>query len=144
MSAAFTFAAQGRNLRTAVVVLAVWAALMVLWMAFDAAHWLVALLALFTLPACLDLTRNPVSGLTLTGNDIAWYTGRRNATVALAEIDHVRFDTRLDFSVKVTLVLKTGAKLRLPFEATPPHHALEAALSAQGLTTKRFHFQLMQ
>lgn len=144
MSAPFTYTAQGRSVRTALVVASLWLGLVVLWIGFDAALWIITLLAVFTLPACWDLLHNPASGLTLTEDALDWHSGRRSATVALEEIDHIRFDTRLDFSVKVTLVLKTGAKVRLPFEATPPHHAFEAALNERGLTTKRFHFQLMQ
>ena len=64
--------------------------------------------------------------------------------VAFSEIDHFRLDTRLDFSVRATVVLRSGRKIRLPFEATPPHQAFEDALTARGVTVKRFHFQLLQ
>ncbi|MGC1506682.1 MAG: hypothetical protein WA782_21395 [Sulfitobacter sp.] len=144
MSAPFTYTAQGRSARTALVVAFLWVGLAILWITFDAALSIVGFLALFTLPACWDLFSNPASGLTLGTHDITWFSGRRTATVPLDEIDHIRLDTRLDFSVKATLVLKTGAKVRLPFEATPPHQPFEDALNAKGVTTKRFHFQLMQ
>lgn len=144
MSELFTFVAQGRSRRTALIVAVLWVGLAVLWVSFDAALWIIGVLALFILPACWDLIRNPASGLTLTETELNWFSGRRNAAVLLEEIDHIRLDTRLDFSVKVTLVLNTGAKVRLPFEATPPHQAFEEALNAQGVATKRFHFQLMQ
>lgn len=144
MSAELTFNATGRSPRTAAVVGAVWLGLLALWLVLDAAPWVVGFLALFTLPACWDLLRNPPSGLTLTQTDISWHSGTRKATVELQEIDHVRLDTRLDFSVRVTLVLVSGAKLRLPFEATPPHQSLEDALNAQGIKTQRHHFQLLQ
>jgi hypothetical protein len=47
-------------------------------------------------------------------------------------------------SVRATVVLKTGRKIKLPFEATPPHRALETALHARGITTERHHFTLIQ
>ncbi len=144
MSTELTYSAQGRSPRTAAVVGVVWLALLALWLILDATPWIVAFLALFTLPACWDLLTNPPSGLTLTADSVRWHSGKRHASVKLEEIDHVRLDTRLDFSVKVTLVLKTGAKLRLPFEATPPHLQLEQAFEAQGIKTRRHHFQLMQ
>lgn len=139
-----TYRSQGRSLRTGVTVLGVWLALITLWIGLDAATWIVAFLALFTLPALWDLVKDPPSGLTLNDTTLSWFTGKRRATVQLEEIDLIRLDTRLDFSVRVTLVLKTGTKIRLPFEATPPDQVLEDALNARGLKTRRTHFQLMQ
>ncbi|MFY0645649.1 hypothetical protein [Sulfitobacter geojensis] len=144
MSAAYTYTRQGRSRTTAVVVLAIWTAIVSAWALLDMAPWLVALVGLCTLPAMWDHYTNPLSGLTLEDGNILWFSGKRRGAVAFDEIDHVRLDTRLDFSVRATLVLKTGAKLRLPFEATPPHEAFEQALNARGLATKRFHFQLFQ
>lgn len=144
MSAAFTYQRQGRDRRTALVVIGIWTVLVSAWALIDMAWWLVLLLAAFTLPALWDHYANPLSGLVLDDNRIAWFSGKRRADVALEEIDHVRLDTRLDFSVRATLVLRTGAKIRLPFEATPPHEAFEEALKTRGITTKRFHFQLFQ
>ncbi len=144
MSDTYTFHAKGRSPRTALTVALIWAGLLALYLWLEASGWIMLFLALFTLPAVADLMRNPDSGLTLSDTALSWHTGRRHAEVALSEIDHVRMDTRLDFSVKVTLVLETGAKVRLPFEATPPHMAFEHALNARDIRTKRFHFQLMQ
>ena len=73
-----------------------------------------------------------------------WFSGRRSGRVTTSEIDLVRLDTRLDFSVRVTLVLKNGEKVRLPFEATPPHAEFERELDPRGLKTRRTHFQLFQ
>lgn len=144
MSEAFTYQRQGRDRRTALVVLAIWTALVMAWALIDMAWWLVLFLAAFTLPALWDHYANPLSGLILGDGRIAWFSGKRRADVALDEVDHVRLDTRLDFSVRATLVLKSGGKVRLPFEATPPHEAFEEALNARGISTKRFHFQLFQ
>ncbi len=135
---------QGRTLRAGLTVAAVWFALVTLWLGLEAAPWLVAFLGLFTLPALWDLITDPSSGLTLSDTNLTWFSGKRHGTIQLDEIDQVRLDTRLDFSVRVTVVLNTGTKIRLPFETTPPHQELEDALDARGVPTRRTHFQLMQ
>ena len=142
--AEFSHHAQGRSLRTGITVTLIWLLLIGLWLGLEAHPMIVAFLALFTLPACWDLISDPPSGLTLTDRALSWHSGKRHAEVPLAEIDHVAMNTRLDFSVKVTLVLENGAKIRLPFEATPPDQAFEDALTARGIKTRRTHFQLMQ
>ena len=144
MSVDFVFHAQGRNTRTLVTVALIWVGLLILWLGFDAHPMIVAFLTLFTLPACWDLIANPPSGLTLSTDSISWFSGKRRADVGLDEIDHVGMNTRLDFSVKVTLVLRNGSKIRLPFEATPPDQSFEEALAERGIKTRRTHFQLLQ
>jgi hypothetical protein len=136
--------ARGRSLRTGVTVAGIWLVLIALWLGLAAHPVVIGFLALFTLPACWDLVTDPPSGLTLTADRLEWHSGKRHADVPLSEIDHVQMNTRLDFSVRVTLVLHTGAKIRLPFEATPPDQALENTLAQQGIKTRRTHFQLMQ
>lgn len=140
----FTFNQQVRRPLTAVIVLGIWMLLLAAWLWMEAAVWLVVVLGLFTLPAVRDLIRNPSAGLTLTDTDVTWHTGKYQGAVALEEVDHMRLDTRLDFSVRVSAVLTSGRKIRLPFEATPPHRTFETALETRGVTVKRFHFQLMQ
>lgn len=126
------------------ILIAVWAALLYLLIVLDAAPMIVAILAVFTLPALWDLVRNPLAGIDLSATHLRWFTGPRDAVIALSEIDHIRLDTRLDLSVRASIVLPSGRRIRMPFEATPPHQAFEDALTAQGVTVKRFHFQLLQ
>jgi hypothetical protein len=140
----FTFERSARTVSTAVVVALVWVVMMAAWFWLDAATWIVAIFALFTLPALIDLTRNPQSGLRLGADTLSWHSGRHSAEIAVQEIEHVRLDTRLDFSVRASVVLRTGRKVRLPFESTPPHQEFEDALTAAGIKTKRFHFHLFQ
>lgn len=144
MTAAFTYHHTARRLGPALVVICVWAALLGAYIYLDATLWIIGLFALFTLPALWDLARNTTAGLTLDDTTLTWQSGRRSATLALDELDHIRLDTRLDFSVRATAFLKTGRKIRLPFEATPPHQAFEDALTARNITVQRYHFQLMQ
>lgn len=141
--AVYAFDRRGRNRSTLVVLIAVWALLLSAWLWLEAATWLMPLLALPTLPALWEVIANPAAGLRLTDSHLRWFSGRRDAEVALAQIDHIRLDTRLDLSVRATVVLRTGRKLRLPFEATPPHRSFEDALTARGVKVLRHHFMLV-
>lgn len=139
----FQFHREGRNKATLYAVVAVWAGLFAAYLLVDAAPWILAAIGLFTLPALWDLYKNPSSGLTFTPDALTWFTGARNASVAWREIDRVRLDTRLDFSVRASAVLHSGRKIRLPYECTPPDELLEAALNARGVRTERHHFSLI-
>jgi hypothetical protein len=86
------------------------------------------------------LGSNPSAGLTLGPAHLEWHTGRREARVPLDDIATARFDTRLDFSVRVTLTFRDGKSLRLPQESMPPHRAFEEALQTRGVKTERHHF----
>lgn len=136
----YTFTRQNRTPSVLAILLCVYGALIALVILFDAAWWLMALLALTTLPALWDCARGTSAGLTLGLDRISWFTGARQAEVNLADIDHVRMDTRWDFSVRVSLVLRSEKKIRLPDESTPPHREFERLLQQAGLRVKRHHF----
>ncbi|MBM1632456.1 hypothetical protein JQV27_06410 [Sulfitobacter mediterraneus] len=138
------FRRSARNRSTLITLAVIWLVLLAALLMLEAAWWIIAFLGAFTLPALWDLVRDTQSGLDLSETDLRWFTGRRSAEIALEDIDHMRLDTRLDFSVRATAVLKTGRKIRLPFECTPPHQDFEDALTAQGLKVRRTHFQLRQ
>lgn len=138
----YQYRREGRNKATLLAVAGVWSALLAAILLVDAAPWLMAALALFTLPALWDLYKNPASGLSFTDEALTWFTGSRDASIAWQEIDRVRLDTRLDFSVRASAVLHSGRKIRLPYECTPPHEVFEAALNARGIRTERHHFSL--
>ena len=144
MSADFTFRRNSRNWPTLITVIGVWTLLLLAWLLIDAAPWVLGLFALFTVPALFDLWTNPQATLTLTDGTLSWSMPRAEADITLAQIDHVRLDTRLDLSVRATVVLHAGPKLRIPYTATPPHQAFEDALNARGITTKRPHFGFIQ
>ncbi|MDW4497479.1 hypothetical protein R5H30_05760 [Sulfitobacter sp. D35] len=134
---------RGRRPAVAASVLATWAVLLALYLAFEAAGWLMAALALFTLPACRDWIADPSAGVEIDPVSLTWHSGRRSGRVTLSEIDFVRLDTRLDLSVRATIVTRSRDKYRLPFEATPPHRAFEAALAARGIAVERHHFSFV-
>jgi len=136
----FSFSRQGRSPRVLGVLICVYAVLVAAILLFDAAWWLMALLALPTLPALYDLYRDPEAGLELDADTLSWRSGRRRGTLALAEIARLRLDTRWDFSVRATAVLGSGRRIRLPDESLPPHRVLEAELLARGVQVERHHF----
>ena len=136
-------AARARRPRTVLVLLAVWAGLAALWWGLNAAWWIVAALALPTLPALWEVLTDRRAGLRLDDGMLRWHDGARTDHVALAALDHVRMDTRLDLSVRVTLVLRDGRRVRLPQACVPPHRALEATLAGAGVPTRRHHFGLL-
>lgn len=134
------FTRQGRTPQSVAILVAIYFVLVAAIILIDASRWLMAGLALLTLPALWDLWRNPSAGLRLGADRLDWHTGQRRGTLDLQEIDHMRFDTRLDFSVRVTAVLKDRKRIRLPYEALPPHRALEAGFEARAIPVKRHHF----
>ena len=120
-----------------------WLGIALLWLALDASRAIVLLAYAATLPLLVDLLRNSKAGVSLSDTTLRWYSGRKTAEVALAQIACARLDTRLDLSVKLTLILTDGRKLRLPLEAIPPADMFEDALKARGLRVERHHFSLM-
>lgn len=139
----FSYHHQGRNRATLWAVLALWGILILAIIWVDAAPWLMGIIALFTVPALWDLYANPAAGMAFDDQQITWFSGKRHAELAWSEVDHVRLDTRLDFSVRATAVLVTGRKIRVPYEATPPHQVLEEALKRYNIQTQRHHFSLI-
>ena len=136
----FTYRAIGRNWTTLIVTLSVWVILAFLLLRVEMAPRLAMIVFLFTLPAVYDLISARASGIKVNGDQIAWYAGKRDNSVAASLIDHIKLDTRLDLSVRCTLVLSSGQKVKVPFEACPNHRALETQLQAHGYVTRRQHF----
>ncbi|MFY0310309.1 hypothetical protein ACFMBG_10525 [Leisingera sp. D0M16] len=136
----YSFSRRGRS-PAAMMAAGGWlAALLVLWIGLDAALWLVVLLALPVLPALWDLIRNPLAGFNISQSRIEWFSGGLTGEAQLSEIDRVRFDTRWDFSVRATLILRSGKRIRLPQEATPPHAEADSEFQKRGIRTERHHF----
>ena len=140
MAEPFTFTRHGRSQRTVIALIAVYTLLISAVLLVEAAWWLMALLALVTLPALWDLYRDPSAGVTLSDQRLSWHSGRRQGALSLSEIDHMRFDTRWDFSVRVSAVLPDNKRVHLPFESLPPHKEFEQALQAHNLVVRRQHF----
>ena len=99
--------------------------------------WIVTLVALISLPAALDVLLNVRSSLDLDDERLFWKNRSQEVTIPLFEIEKVRFDGRMDLSTRVTIVLRDGRKLRLPYDALPPHKELESELQSRDVRTER-------
>ncbi len=137
-----THTRQGRNRVTLLAVVVVWVILLFLWVWLNAAWWVIGFFFLFTLPAVHDLRTNPQSSLTLSEQGLNWQNRQQQIDLPLARLDRVRLDTRWDFSVRATIFLTDGQKLRLPQDCLPPHRAFEASLNSYGIKTVRNHFRV--
>ncbi|CUH76652.1 hypothetical protein [Tropicibacter naphthalenivorans] len=137
------FARSGRSWTALVVLAAVWAAIFAAWLMLDAAWWIVAGLIAVTLPAAWEFATARQAWLCVDADGLTWASGRTKGQVSFEKIDHVRLETRLDFSPRVRLVLTDGKRLPLPPDCTPPHAQLEPKLRAQGLRCERHPFALL-
>jgi len=139
----YRFARKGRSWATLSAVGLAWLLCGLGVIVFEITPWLAGLIVLATVPGLWDLYAGTRAGFDLDSERVRWFSGKRGGEVALDEIDHVRLVTRLDLSVRAALVLKTGRKIRLPAEATPPAKDLEAALAAAELRSARHHFTIL-
>lgn len=138
----YEFTRRGRSQRAIVILGLYFLGLALLSVTVQAAWWIVLALAVPALPALWELYANPVSGLRLEQDRLTWKSGRRAGELGFDEIDHMRLDTRLDFSVRVSAVLLDGKRIRLPYECLPPHREFEVELVRRNLRVKRHHFTL--
>lgn len=136
----FSFTRQNRSPRAVLILIGVYASLIGLMIVFDAVWWLMGLLALTTLPALWDIVKDTSAGMELTHDTLRWHTGQRHGELSLSEVDRFRFDTRWDLSVRVSAILKSDKRLRLPDESLPPHRQLEEVLKEAGFAVERHHF----
>lgn len=142
MTEVFEFTRHNRSQRTVVILICVYAVLIGLVILLGAAWWLMALLALPTLPAVWDVAKNTSAGMRLDDTAIGWFTGNRQGEIPLSQIEKFRFDTRWDFSVRVSVILESGKRVRLPDESLPPHLDLEQRLQTAGFAVERHHFRV--
>lgn len=138
----FSFTRRNRSPKTIGILIAVYAGLLGLILLFDAAWWLVALPALAALPAVWDVVQNSSAGLKLDRDHLCWHSGRREGELPLQDIDFFRFDTRWDFSVRVSAILTSKKRVRLPDESVPPHRQFEEVLKQAGFRVERHHFTI--
>lgn len=132
----------GRNRKSIIATIAALAFLGFLH-AVGTSPWIVGFLSLFVVPALIDVVLNPVSTLTMDTEELRWKSVLQVGCVPLSEIAQVRMDTRWDISVRVTLTLTDGKKLRLPHDVTPDNKLLEQAFEARGIKTERHHFRVI-
>ena len=141
--APFQHHVQSRKAGAIALLIAIYAALIGAIVAIDAAPWLMGALAVPTLPALADIWTNRRAGLCLDDHTLSWYSGRTDGEVTLKRIAKVRFERRFDFSIRVSVLLTDGKRLRLPYEALPKGNALAGALERRGVAIERNPFSIL-
>lgn len=121
---------------------AFWIGLAVAYVKLDAAWWILAPLALLSLPAILEAARNDSNQLRLDQTQLSWSSRRSTGAVPVAQIARIRFDTRLDLAVNARVYLTDGRVLRLPVECVPPYQRFCTALDTAGIDHERHHFSV--
>ncbi len=139
----YRFENRGRSQRACVALLLIWGLLLVLIKFIALSPWIAAPIALFTLPAAWEFLTDPHSQLTLDDSKLAWQSTHSADQLPLSMIRMVRFDTRLDLSVRVTLQLADHRNIRLPHACSPPHRQFETELKSRAIATERYHFSLI-
>ncbi|MDA7428681.1 hypothetical protein PGB28_09440 [Primorskyibacter aestuariivivens] len=139
----YRFEASARGPRAVLGLALWWAGLLAAYLIFDATLWILLPLALASLPALYELGKGARATLEIDSDEFRWSSGRRQGRMLRSEVDRVRLDTKLDMSLRMSLVTPEGRKIRLPYECVPPRKALEEELDTRGITVERHHFSLM-
>lgn len=116
------------------------AGLTALRIGLDASMWILTPFALAALPAVWDLVADPRACLAVTDDLLVWRAGSRGDQVRVDDIDRVRIDTQWDFSIRTTISLRDGLKLKVPPPCQPPSATFEAVLTDRGVSVERHHF----
>jgi hypothetical protein len=140
MAEPFRFERSAREPRALALIGLSGLAILGLLLVVDAAWWVVAILALLSLPAIVEALRDARATLALDDGGLRWSSGRRARAVPLDRIAEVRLATTLDFSQRASVLLDTGQRLRIPPECLPPGRTLDAALAARGIPHRRSLF----
>jgi aminopeptidase N len=139
----FTFQRAARGPRAVGFVVLWWLIIFALYAFLNGSWVILAILALCSVPALLDIYRGTSTALQITAKNIQWRSGKRAGSLARGQLRSVRLDTRLDLSLRMTLLTYQGEKLRLPYECIPKASDIEAVLKAQDIPYERHHFTLM-
>ncbi len=139
----FTFQRASRGPRAVGFVVLWWLVIFALYAFLNGSWVILAILALCSVPALLDIYRGTSAALQITAKDIQCRSGKRAGSLARRQLKSVKLDTRLDLSLRMTLLTYQGEKLRLPYECIPKASDIEAALKAQDILYERHHFTLM-
>ena len=134
---------RARNPRAIALLVLLWLGLVGLWRSLDAAPLLVLLFMAALIPAGWDIARDRRASFHLDAKGLSWTSGAQSAAVPRDRIEEFRIDTRLDRSLRVTLRLTDGTRLRIPPDALPPATRLLPALEALGYSYERRPFAFL-
>ena len=139
----YHFERPARSTKSVSVLLWMIGLLVILMLVFQASWIILSFGAVITLPLIWDIVSNPVAQFTLDEKTISWTTGRKMVAVERRDIDRIRFNTRLDGSRKITLLLNYGGKRVVAPPCTPPIKDIESVLKGAGITYEIRHFHLL-
>lgn len=142
MTPPLTYRHYGRNRRT-LGALAVAAVVLLFLHSIGTMTWILVLLSLFAAPALVDVLLNPVSTFEFSEGILRWKSATQTAEIPTDQIRSARFDTRLDVSIRVTLTMVNGSKVRIPNDVLPSHKIFEAALKDCDIPVERHHFRVI-
>ena len=143
MTDPFSYERRGRSIVTAILLAVIYAILAIGMIFLSLSQWLVGIVFVFSLPALWDLISDVRSGMSITAQDVSWYHGKNSTTIPLADIKQFRIDLRMDRSVKLTIELENGRKIRVAQPATPPLAELETTLPKAGIPFRKNPFSLL-
>lgn len=143
MSDPYVYERRGRTALTAIVVALVYIFLAVGLVYLNLSQWLVLIGFVLTLPAFFDLISDVQSGMTISSDEVSWFHGKKTAAIPLADARRFRIDLRMDRSVKLSIELENGRKIRVAQPATPPLKELEDILSKMGIEYRKNPFSLL-
>ncbi|MCY4303559.1 MAG: hypothetical protein OXC62_02035 [Aestuariivita sp.] len=136
----FSYTRNSRDFHYVTMLFVIYTVLFLMYLVIDVVWWILAFGVTATLPAIWEIISNRKSGLYLTNNKLKCWSGRHKLEISFTDIDYIRFDTRFDFSVRVSALTVDDKTIRLPYDALPNMKILESACKAHGLRTKRKHF----
>lgn len=137
-----TFTHHGRNRRT-FVALTIAVVILGGLKAIGTTTWILAILGVFAVPALIDILFNPVSTFALKDGVLRWKSATQEAEMRTDQIRSARFDTRLDISVRATLNMVDGSKVRIPNDVLPSPDRLQTTLEEYDIPVERHHFRVM-
>ena len=141
--AGFEFERQGRSRATVIGTGTYLAALALGYVLLDVHVMILTGMAVFAVPAVLDLIRNPKSGMRLNENTLEWYHGPILTTLPRSDIARLHIHIRMDRSLKVLVELESGKKHRMIQPAIPPRALLETGLTQAGIPFQVHPFSLL-
>ncbi|MGB1235379.1 MAG: hypothetical protein ACPG5U_06585 [Planktomarina sp.] len=136
----YTYHHNATNGRSVAVVSAIFLTVALAYAYIDL-HPMIAMVAvMLCMPATFEMGQNRKYSLTLDNREIRWSINKDTDAAQIENIEKVTLTTRLDFSTRITLHLKSGDKVRLHPGVTPKGDDLATQLNARNIPYTRQHF----
>ncbi len=143
MTEPYTYERRGRSMITAIVLAVIYALLAIGLVFLSLSQWIVGIVFIFSLPAFWDMLSDVRSGMTINDQEVSWFHGKTSASIPRTDIKLFKIDLRMDRSVKLTIGLENGRKIRVAQPATPPLKHLEEILPEAGIPFRKNPISLL-